>query len=533
MGKNKRTKHFARERLLREQEQVKKAKAQRKKTTKKIFLISLVVLLILAILVVPTTLLLFARRNSGNSMRNTIVAESENFQVNGAMFTFHFYDTLMKTVSANLHDYTHFGLSLDANLRRTRDPRTGLTWFDYFMARALDSMEDILTFAQAAYDADVTLTDHDRQTIDNIIAEKHMQSQVRRLSFDVFVGERFGWGVNEQDIRDYLEIYFLHQRMFQYVIAEIDITSEAASSWFYQNQENFMFVDVVSIDIGFPWIWIESIPSFDSLSEQEQSVLLADRYALAQTFGAASTLQEFEEMATEYFRQLHQREGLPFSPADALEHLDMINDTFVLSDRNSDPLHDWMYSDQREEGDFFILKSEITGVVAVYYIVNPLHRLEQPTHNVREIFINSLDFPSHGDAEDYARALWNSWQNGDQTESRFSSLAQSRNRNTYLAARSGLRINLRWHDDNESNPLFYVINWAYGSNISVGDSTFIPTNDGFHILFYVGEGFPVWQAQAEENLLRRERWEIIQSYSQRFVPTIHERSAARHVARLR
>ncbi|MCL2213279.1 MAG: hypothetical protein FWB93_05575 [Oscillospiraceae bacterium] len=531
MGKNKRTKHFAREKALREQKQKNIAKHQRKKTRKKVLRISLVALLITAMVVIPTAMIMSARRDSGNAMRNVVVAETDNIQVNGAMFTFHFYDILMQTVSANLHSYTNRGLSLDLNLRRVRDPLTNLIWFDYFMARALDSIENILIFAQAAYVAGITLTEHDQRAIDIIIAEKQFQAEVRRISFDTFIFERFGRGVNEQDIRDYLQIYLLHRRMFQYIIADIDVSKEVATNWFYQNIENFMFVDVVSIDIGFPWF--EPVYYFENLSPAERANLIAERYALAQTFASAETPSQFEDMAIDYFRQVFQDAGRTFTSVDVAEHLDMVNETIVLSSRTDNPISEWMLDADRAEGDYFISQSEITGVVTVYYIARPLYRHEERTHDVREIFIDALDFPSLADAEDYARELWERWESGTQTEARFSEYAGRYNRLPYLAARNGLRRSIMWHDDDESDPLFYVANWAYGANRRSGESELIFTTGGFHIVFYVGEGFAVWQVQAADVIQRSSRWEILDTYIQRFMPYVNERAAGRNVARLR
>jgi len=498
MGKAGRKKREAELRLEQRKQAEEQARQLRNRRTKKIVALTIAVIMALTAIIAPTAMFITARLNNGTRMRNTIVLESENFHINGAMLTYHFYDNIHATLAGPQGElFIELGLAFGINLRRTRPltmPET--TWFKYFFNEAYSNAQALLVFAEAALEANLPLNEHNRNNIEATISDLQRSAHVRNMSLNAFLSRYFGRGVQEGDVRDFLELLELASNKSDYIRINVNITDEEILNHYEVRQSEYWMVDYLSIVLGVRMF--DVLPIFGELTEQQRAVLWANRQRIAAHLAEAATRYRFETVALDYFRALYEEAGEQFTSEDQVSLLQMIT---VLSHQLSrianipdpDGRNEWLFSDEREAGDTITFESPDHGTIAILFILNPLHRDERITKNIREIFFDLLDFETPEAAEDAARRVWN-MVNGrdDLTEEMFIAFAQENFTDPVRSALGGIINNLILFDADD--PGAAVINWAHENRREHGDISFIESALGYHIVFYIGEGLPVWKA---------------------------------------
>ena len=210
MGKgNRNRQERAEEKVLNPEKYVKKKKSNWASAIVGPLLIALIAVLLVVVLVGN------ALSNGGVIMRSRTAAESEDFEVNGAMMTYYVYSSYssyinylyeiyssMLSSSSNINVYDYMGIDPNVSLKdQVYDKESGQTWFDYFADMAKTQVEQQLVYAQAAKEAGVTLDDEDYAAIDQNIQMVEAYSELYGMSFNSYLANNYGKGVREKDLR--------------------------------------------------------------------------------------------------------------------------------------------------------------------------------------------------------------------------------------------------------------------------------------------------------------------------------------------
>ena len=201
---------------------------------------------------------------TGIFMRARTAAESEDFEVDGAMMTYYVYATYMTYVnyyyevyssllgsssSSSIDVYSLMGIDPDVSLKRqVYDTESGKTWFDYFAETARSQVEEQLVYCQAAKAAGVTLEEDDYATIDESIEQLQIYADLYGMTLDSYIAANYGKGVKEKDVRRVMELGQLASKYAEMKNEEFlaASTPEKVEAFFAENENDYLTADYLS-----------------------------------------------------------------------------------------------------------------------------------------------------------------------------------------------------------------------------------------------------------------------------------------------
>ena len=166
---------------------------------------------------------------------------------------------------------------------------------------------------------------------------------------------------------------------------------------------------------------------------------------------------------------------------------------------------EWLFDNARHAGDSTVLESDSTYYVVVFH---DRYRDETPTIDVRHILIQPADGElSEGDegyedeqaqldadAKAQAEDILAQWQAGEATEDSFAALAMEN-------SSDGSKYDGGLYTQVYQGQMVTAFNdWCFDASRKTGDTDIVKTDYGYHVMYFVGEDMPCWQAQVYETL---------------------------------
>ena len=99
------------------------------------------------------------------------------------------------------------------------------TWFEYIMEQAKSSVEQLLVLNESANAASYTMTEEDKQTVEEKVSSADVSS--------------YGDGVTEDDIRTMYEMQMLASSYVNHVMDEMQFTDEELQAYYEENKKSF------------------------------------------------------------------------------------------------------------------------------------------------------------------------------------------------------------------------------------------------------------------------------------------------------
>lgn len=232
---------------------------QKKKTPAFIGPLVFAVIAVLLIVVMVGNLLVGA----GIFLRAQTAAESEDFEVDGAMMSYYVYSSfatyanyfyevyssMLSSSSTSIDVYSLMGIDADKSLKKqVYNEESGQTWFDYFADTAKTQVEQQLVYCQAAKAAGVELTEEDYAAIDASINEIATHATMYGTSLDNYLAANYGKGVKEKDVRRVMELgqlasKYAEMKHEEYLNAS---TPEKVEAFFTENKNDYLSTDYLS-----------------------------------------------------------------------------------------------------------------------------------------------------------------------------------------------------------------------------------------------------------------------------------------------
>jgi len=163
---------------------------------------------------------------------------------------------------------------------------------------------------------------------------------------------------------------------------------------------------------------------------------------------------------------------------------------------------EWLTDPARKAGDTTIAEYE-SSTVHNYYVIRYEGRelVKAPSNDVRHILVED---------EATAKALLEEYKAGAATEDAFSALAAEHSTDTGSAANGGLITGVAADGSYVEN----FQNWAVDPARKAGDTGIVDSDFGWHIMYYVGEGDPIWKLTADNGLRNDAYSALIEEASQ-------------------
>ena len=485
------------ERALREREM---KKAERRETMK-ITAIVVSILLVIAIIVTTICVVVNMVKSTGNYLRNNVGVYSENFEVNNAMMSYFFRDTVATTVQNGLSQMgiyaTYYGMIPDTSKPlRDQTNSAGKTWYDYFMEAAANNVSSMLVLAEAAKEEGITLTENETNRIDKVLADLKADAEENGEKVEDVIHENYGLGVKESDIRDALEIYYLSQKYYFYKYEGIEVSDDEIKDYYDEHEDDYFVVSYKVYTFSAP-----SDDDKDSGSQKPQT--------LALELGTAKSAEEFDSKLRELIKDKFDKEEDLDS---AIEKTLTENETLTADSEYSE----WLFDEKTEVGNTKLITSD-DGDVSVYMLTEKSHLNESPTKNVRHILFSLSDYETEDECKAAAEDALAEYKK-DASEDKFAELALKYSSDPGSYYVGGLYRNVA-----KGQMVEEFEDWLFDEARKAGDCDIVKTSYGYHVMYYVGEGSPAWEADVSETLRSEKYSDIVEDLTEKHEVTVNEK----------
>lgn len=548
------------------------AKTKKKSTEKK--WITPLVTTIVVVLIVGIFALTYLNDN-GIILRNRTVMETENFKVTGTMMQYATMSTYQNFVNQYGDLISYMGLDTSKSLASQKYGDG--TWLDYFKESATLSMEGVLVYAEAAKEAGITLDEDELKKIDDSIASIKTMAAINGTTEDSYLAMLYGKGVNKKDIREFYELTTLANKYETQVYDETEaaITDEDLDAYYKENIDTYAAADVLT--------YTDTLKLDESLSDEEKAAKKAEFLAKFDAMGAAASEEEFKEALLAYLTEkateddsktpeelveaaLETLSKSDIALKDAAEwvfeltedsaHVRVAGDVKVFvdddeapeeteeeeteentedtADKAEDTTADTSAETEGEpvaqsEDDTAdtasadeIDASELTGdsdeaektkeveySVEVYYIVKAPYADETTTKDAGHILFSLDAYGTEDAAKTAAEKVYSEYLAGDKTKDSFETLAEANTDD------SGV-----FYDNIKPGDMVPEFEeWVYDEDRAEGDTGLVLTDYGYHLMYFVGDGDPVWIAECKTALTGERAGEIYDGFVEKYSVT--------------
>ena len=503
MGKAKRTQLKRAEEMERAQRTADAKRAERRESMK-ITIAVVAVLLVVAIVAASCSLIVLSIRGTGNYLRNRIGIKSENIEVNNAMTSYFFYDTINSSITSMLSTYgltygidsttaIQYGLIPNPSQPLKTQTQTGTTtsWYDYFLSATKSNITSMLVLAEGAREAGIKLDETEYARIDRSIDGLTKAAEEDGTTPDKFLSENYGYGVKVSDVRDALELYYLSQKYYFLTRDAIEVTDSEIDTYYNAHTEDFEVVDYKA------YMFRDTI-SNNALRD-------AARLALV------TSLEEYDSV-------LYEILGSDYYDDDADREAAVKSALYENMSKPSGEVGEWLFSDERKVNDVKMFTDEANGTATVYILVNEAHIDESETRNVRHVLFGSGSYESDDEAKKAAEdALAEFIASGSSVE-KFAELAAKHSTDSGSYESGGLYENVH-----KGQMVTEFDEWLFDENRKDGDVGIVKTSYGYHLMYYACEGLPKWRGDIKSALISEKYTDIAEELMEKYPVTVDDK----------
>ncbi|MBR6918212.1 MAG: hypothetical protein IKN38_08515 [Clostridia bacterium] len=525
------------------------AAAAAKKKSRKNMIVFVCILVVLAMF---AALLIFNKcSTSGAKERNTVVASTANFEVTQSMLTYMFntsYNTYANYYSSDTDGFSSMVESVNSRGQ----------YYDYFLSSAKQQAEQYLVLCELAKEAGITLDKEDYAEIDEVI-DNYKQTQLSYsqsnsayslMTFDKFLETMFGATVNEDVVRDCLELSELAAKYQEQKKDELtaDYTDEICESYYEENIDSYQYVDYLTYTFKDPEPETEDASDAEAVDgtdaaeteaaedtaevaeeteaetteeaaddlwwddgadyEEETEEVAADdgsesdvepevvaepteAEAMANELASKKNADAFNKYMTEYFKAEAEKtaeEGEEITDDSVSSQVEALAKTKQLkSSLSDDGAKEWAFADGTKVGSTYVVKDEENGQYTVYMITAVKYRVEELTKNAAILYLT--DDNNDGDSQakaDEIKAEWDAL--ADKSEKAFLELCEKYSESSHSHVEEGYT-----RDTSD------IGEWFYEDGRAVGDVGVIHSdaNSATYIVYFAGDGEEGWKASVK------------------------------------
>lgn len=371
---------------------------------------------------------------------------------------------------------------------------TGESWFDTLMDQTLESMAINAAIADRARSEGHILSADAQAYLDSALADLKTASEAGKFSsVDEYVKANYGPYTSYDRVVELFTENLLVQDYISTVTNGFTYSDSDYKAYYEENADQLDSFDITQFVLEAKAVTTDDQGKAIEMTEEEKTAALdaskAEMKALAEEIQAKLEAgEDADALLKEYEDHLYGY------TVDAPTAGNSINTSYS----------EWAYDSARKTGDVTLAEYD-GGSSYYYYVVRFEDRsLDQAeTHNVRHILIQpekdegatEATAAQLADAKTKADSLLKEWKSGEATEESFSALAMTNSADS-TAADGGLIPNVT----STSNYVESFRDWATDSSRKTGDTGVVESVFGYHVMYYVSSGDPIWKLTADSAL---------------------------------
>ncbi len=423
-----------------------------------------------------------------------VVAKTEHYEVNGAMYAFFLYDFVGQYSSY----LPYWGYDVTLSLR-DQTSKCALdetkTWFEYFSGLANSYIEQYLSAYEAAYAAGFKLKDEELARIDSYIEELSANAVKNGYkNLDELIADYYIEGITTEVFKEYIILQQLSYSYMNGKSEELEFTDDDLIKYRDEHPESFLMIDVLKYSFKAEYIK-------DATDEDKAAADAVAKKKAEDFLSKNKTVDSFKNGIVEM-----ENEGLenPKKPETILSNY-IFDAEYYSAERAADDTYkayyEWAYSDDRKAGDTFMLEEKLSSgetSYTVYCIIEPSYIYDYATKDCRHIlfYVDNDETDkdklaaAKADALAKANSILDEFKNGSKTEDDFKAL-ETKCLNDESAMEATAYYNVT-----KGYMVAEFENWIYGER-TPGDCEIVETKFGYHIVYFIGDGVPAWKIDAK------------------------------------
>lgn len=465
--------------------------AQQRKEERRSNILYGVIGIVFAIAVVVTVVW---RSNVIPKMAGAVTIDGEKYTA--AEVNFYYQNMYQNTVNT-LYSYgmlSYAGLSTTTSLREQTVSSMGAaftgategeTWHDFFLDQALDQMAAVQAALKAAKEEGFTYPAGVQAQYDDSIASLEAAAKASNLSVSQYLKNSFGASMSKSVYEAQL------MRLLQY-----DAYTSA-----YEDSLTYSDSEITAAYEANPNSYDKAAYEYVTVSGAAESTTDDDGNTVEPTDEESAAAMEAAKATADQILAGYQAGGdLETLAGEDNSYSNVENGTY-----SSSTLGDWVFDSARKAGDTAVLESGSSYIVAVFH---DRFREEYNTIDVRHILVGlgtaTLSEGDEGyeeeqaqlkaDAKAKADELLAQWQSGEATEDSFAALAMQE-------SADGSKYDGGLYTQVYEGQMVDTFNdWCFDSSRQPGDTGVVETQYGAHVMYFVGQDLPRWQAQVVSDL---------------------------------
>lgn len=442
----------------------------------------------------------------------TAAVYSENGEISPELLDCFYHSYVNQYASA----MSYYGIdTATTDLKTTKLPEEAgedMTWFEYIMDQVKSSTSQLLVFQEAANAAGYTMTDEDKQSVEEQMASADLTT--------------YGENATEENVRTMFEMQVLASSYFNYIMENMDISDTDLQAYYEENKKTFDTCSLMGFNVYYQQEdeTTEAASSDDeSASETEEETQLSQETAKEFTdkLLAVKSPEEFETIVRDI---LINYEGYEESELENLSS-QIRSDSFTYQEGFE--ASEWAFGDTAKAGDTYLVEND--GYYSVYYLLSEPALDNTATVDVRHILYMTSNHMEESDEEDTDSAdtteetaseaetseedskaaeeaalkeCWKlaentlaEWEKGDKTEDSFAELANQYSEDPGSNTNGGL------YEQVTPGQMVQTFNdWCFDSSRKAGDTGIVETNYGVHVMYFSGTGEPLWKETAKSSI---------------------------------
>ena len=440
-------------------------------------LIALVVILVIGVIVFF---------EAGFVRRLTTAMKVGDEKVSTAEFDYYYSDEAITTYNT-YYQYTNgqYLPFLTTKSLKKQAYNEDQTWADYFVEEAKKSVHNVKALVSAAKAEGMTLSAEGQANVDAQMTTYAAYAKQANLTVNQYLRQSYGRGVNEKLMRQIISDIMLASEYSEALKSRPEYTDEDLEAYYQSDaKENNTYVDI----------------RYLAFSKTDDKTLEEAKAEAAAFIEGVKTADQYAEKAIAELTARAEAEDSSSEESSSEEGSDTeteITDTTArtlvswssLKNRDEN-LASWAFADERKASDTTVVElTDGSGYYAVF-LDKTAYRQDYKTANIRQIFISvedTEDTEAMEAAKTKAEGILDEWKAGAATEDSFAALADQYSE---LDLEGGLQ-------EEVSNDSDAVGEWLFDGTRKAGDTAVIASDEGYHVIYYIGEGREYWKIQVE------------------------------------
>ncbi len=475
---------------------------------------------ILAIIVAIVLSLVIVNVNKNTKLTRTIAGTSEEYTISDAMvayFMYYRYNYIVNYYSSYL---STIGLSTSTSLK-AQSPNyygamylgydTSKTWYENFLTEAVNTLNEYVAFAEEATAHNVKLSDDELKTVDENINSLKQAAKQNGMSVNSYLSAMFTTGVKLDTVKKCITLEQLALKYYNQLTGSYEFSLEDAEKYREDHKTDFYIYHYIS----YPFDVSVDEDADDAAKETAKSEAKAKADEL---LDKATDLDAFKSLIIEMVKA--EKATSADETADSENGEEQTNETETEEQSDSEIILDyshtasyaepedsdeetfakWAQSSDRAVGDKKVFVDS-TGKATVYMISETLHYEKDITRSVRHILISATSSNTEEEiaaAEQKANEILakvNEAKGKDNFDDTFTVLVTENSADTGSIETGGLYENVSMGVMAEE-----FDGWLFDESRVPGDTGVVKTDYGYHVMYYVGEGYESWRVTAEKGL---------------------------------